>query len=237
MEIVELRPNLHMLLLRFGQAYLWRDRDSLTLIDTGIAGSGADIAQAITGLGLRTGDLRRVVLTHFHNDHAGSAAEVRGWGEVAVLAHRRDAPVIRGDTPGPPPVLTDAEQPLYERVASGLPPAPPAVVDQELEDGQVIDFGGGARVIASPGHTAGSIALYLPQAGVLFAGDIAAHVDGQLILGPFNVDRAQARRSFRRLTQQDADVVCFGHGDPIVDSRASPWRAAAAQLSVPDPLA
>ena len=34
------------------------------------------------------GDLRRVMLTHFHEDHAGSAADIAAWGEVEVLAHR-----------------------------------------------------------------------------------------------------------------------------------------------------
>lgn len=40
MEIVELSPHLHLVKLVFGQAYLWRDGDELTLIDTGIAGCG-----------------------------------------------------------------------------------------------------------------------------------------------------------------------------------------------------
>lgn len=47
-------------------------------------------------------------------------------------------------------------------------------VDHELDHGDLIDFGGGARTVAVPGHTAGSIALYLPQPGVLFTGDIMA---------------------------------------------------------------
>jgi Metallo-beta-lactamase superfamily len=47
-------------------------------------------------------DLRRLVLTHFHIDHVGTAAEVAAWGGVTVCAHRADAPVIRGDQVGPP---------------------------------------------------------------------------------------------------------------------------------------
>jgi glyoxylase-like metal-dependent hydrolase (beta-lactamase superfamily II) len=45
--------------------------------------------------------------THFHEDHAGSAAEVGDRGEVNGMAHRREAPVIRGDVAGPPPNFAD----------------------------------------------------------------------------------------------------------------------------------
>jgi glyoxylase-like metal-dependent hydrolase (beta-lactamase superfamily II) len=88
------------------------------------------------------------------------------------MAHRREAPIICGQVPGPPPVLTDDERGLLAAiVGDGLPPAPPARVDRELEDGDVLAFGGSAHVLAVPGHTDGSIALYLPRSGVLFTGD------------------------------------------------------------------
>ncbi|MFD0472465.1 MBL fold metallo-hydrolase [Nonomuraea thailandensis] len=101
-EIVEIRQELHLLRLAFGQAYLWNDAGALTLIDTGIATSGDEIAEAIGRLGLRTDAVRRVVLTHYHEDHCGGAAAVAAWGEVEVLAHRAEAPVIRGEVPAPP---------------------------------------------------------------------------------------------------------------------------------------
>jgi glyoxylase-like metal-dependent hydrolase (beta-lactamase superfamily II) len=145
MRVVELRPGeLYLLGAPLGQCYLWRDGDSATLIDTGVRGSGPAIAQALRAIGLAPAALTRVVLTHFHDDHAGSAAEVGEWGQVSVLAHTLDAPIIRGDQPGPPPNFTDDEIVLHQRVASGLPPAPPARVDRELTDGDVLDFGGGA---------------------------------------------------------------------------------------------
>jgi glyoxylase-like metal-dependent hydrolase (beta-lactamase superfamily II) len=62
--------------------YLWRDDDAVTLIDTGEAGSGPAIADALRQIGLAPTDIDRLVLTHFHDDHAGSAAEVGSWGAV-----------------------------------------------------------------------------------------------------------------------------------------------------------
>ncbi|MGH3720578.1 MAG: MBL fold metallo-hydrolase [Pseudonocardiaceae bacterium] len=230
-DVVDLLPTLRMLRFPVGQAYLWRDPDALTLIDTGLAGSGPDITRAIIGFGLTPTDLDRVVLTHFHDDHAGAAAEVGDWGEVTVMAHHREAPIIRGQTPGPPPVLTDGEPELFAAiVGNGLPPAPPARVDCELEDGDVLAFGG-AHVLAVPGHTDGGIALYLPHSGVLFTGDtIAAGRNGEVILGPFNLNRSEAARSFRRLVALDSTSAVFGHGEPILTDAATVLSEATSRL-------
>ncbi|MFB4279772.1 MULTISPECIES: MBL fold metallo-hydrolase [unclassified Nonomuraea] len=226
MEIVEIRPELHLLLLEFGQAYLWNDAGALTLVDTGIATSGGEIATAIEELGFRTGDVERVVLTHFHEDHCGGAAEISGWGDVSVLAHRLEAPVIRGERPAPPPLFTDEERALHRSLGAHLlPPAPACRVDRELEDGDLIDFGGGARVIHTPGHTDGSIAVHLPRAGVLFTGDTVAHVGGRVMPGVFNLDRAGMLRSFRRLAEIDVPLACVGHGEPIPDAHAALTKA------------
>lgn len=229
MKIVEIRPELHLLLLEFGQAYLWNDGGGLTLIDTGIATSGEEIAAAIEGLGRRRSDVAQVVLTHFHEDHSGGAAEISAWGDVAVLAHRLDAPVIRGDVPGPAPDFTEEERALHRGLGAHLlPAAPPCRVDRELEDGDVIDVGGGAEVIHTPGHTGGSIALHLRRHGVLFTGDTVAHVGGQVMPGVFNLDRAGTLRSFRRLAAVDAQLALVGHGEPVPDARTALTAVAAA---------
>jgi glyoxylase-like metal-dependent hydrolase (beta-lactamase superfamily II) len=211
MDLLELAPRLRLLRFSVGQAYLWQDGDDLTLIDTGPAGSAPAIAAAVEGLGT----LRRVVLTHFHDDHTGSAAEIGSWPGVTVLAHGADAPIIRGERPGPPPDFSEAERELHARVAHGLPPAPPARVDVELHGGEDLDIGEGARVLHVPGHTDGSIALHLADR-VLFTGDVIAEHGGELMLGPFNLDRDRAAASMRLLAALDVDIACFGHGDALV---------------------
>ncbi|MYZ39139.1 MBL fold metallo-hydrolase, partial [Streptomyces sp. SID4917] len=121
-------------------------------------------------LGAEPGGLRRIVLTHCHRAHVGAAGELAGRFGAEVLAHRLDAPVVRGDAPVPEPVPLNGEIPLYEHGLT-LPVAPPTRADRELEDGDELDFGDGARVVHAPGHTGGSIAVHLPHHGVLFVGE------------------------------------------------------------------
>lgn len=223
MDTVTVTPNLTMLVVNGWQVYVWRDGDSATLIDTGAPGSGADIAAAVPGI-------NRIVLTHGHVDHTGSAAELCESTGARVFAGAGDAAAIRAGTPLPPPVFEDWEVPIHERVAANLPDSAPAVpVDRELRDGDVLDFGGGAEILSIPGHTEGSIAIHLPRHGVLLTGDTIANV-GTVMLGTFNQNRARTVESFHRLAALDVETACFGHGEPISSGAGVRLREAAATL-------
>jgi len=224
MDAVAIRPNLTMLRVNGWQLYAWRDDDAVTLIDTGVPGSGAAILSAVPGV-------NQIVLTHGHVDHSGSAGELHEATAAPVFAGAGDAAAIRTGAALPPAVFEDWEVPIYQRVSVGLPDtAPPVPVERELVDGDLLDFGGGAEILAITGHTEGSIAIHLPQHGVLFAGDTIANVS-TVILGTFNQDRAQAVASFHRLAALDVEVACFGHGEPIAAGAGDRIREVAATLS------
>lgn len=232
MDVVPLTQGLTFLRCPVGHVYVWEDTDGLTLIDTGLPGSAPAIADAIRRLGHEPADVRRIALTHFHVDHAGAAAEIARWGDVEVIAHRAEAPFIEGAAQGPPPDLLDWERPLFERVyVPGM--ADPVRVDRLVDDGDVLPFGGGARAVAAPGHTPGSVAFHLPDRGVLLTGDTVARTeDGRVILGVFNADPSQAAASFRRLAELEPRLVCFGHGEPLTEDAAAGLREAATRIPV-----
>ncbi|MFE2428096.1 MBL fold metallo-hydrolase [Streptomyces sp. NPDC059373] len=226
METVQVTTDIWLLPFPVGQVYIVRQPGGYALVDTGPAGSEAAILQAIHELGGAPEDVREIVLTHAHEDHAGSAAALAAATGARVLAGAADADAVRGRAAVPPPVLEPWELPIWERVSAlGLPAAPAARVDRELADGDQLDWG--ARVFHVPGHTPGSIALHLPAAGVLFTGDTISFAEGRPRPGVFNNDREQVLAGYARLAALDTDTACFGHGEPLTGGAGEALRVAA----------
>ena len=242
-------PGVRMLPFEIGQAYIWDWGAGLTIVDSGIAGSADAILEAVSAMGRSPEDVQEIVLTHYHDDHRGGAADLARQTGARVVAHRADAPVIRGERPQAPPSLTDFERPIAEGVIARMLPSqsgeagreprsledlarqlvtsslPPVEVHREVEDGDAIGEGG--LVVHLPGHTAGSIALLVPALGVLFTGDTLASYEGKVIPGVFNVDGAGLLRSIRTVAWLEFEVACFGHGAPVVGAAGGQVRALA----------
>ena len=230
-EIIKLTSKLYLFRLTTGHVYLCIDKDGLTLIDSGIPGLADQFAEAIESLGYSTSDLRRLVLTHYHVDHSGSAAEILKWGIIHVYAHQDDIPYIQGEKKGLPPDLLDWEKPIYEQVSVNIEPEP-VQITKSLNDGDILNFGGGAKIISVPGHTPGSIAIHLVKQNVVITGDAVARMpDGQVVLGVFNIDPAQAVASFQKLIGLNPQIVCFGHGEPLIENATSLLEEAALRNS------
>jgi glyoxylase-like metal-dependent hydrolase (beta-lactamase superfamily II) len=214
----QITTGVYLLAFAVTNVYVWDWNDGITLIDTGIPGSAVTILEALASLGRSAKDVKEIVLTHFHRDHVGSAAELAQHTPARVLAHPADAAVIAGLQHPPTPDLTDLERSLAQQLfgdSSALPgPQPePVRVDREVHDGDLTSAG---SIVALASHTPGSIGLRIAQLGVMFTGDTIAAYEEAPILGPFNVDRLAAIEALRKQAALDFDIACVGHGLPIV---------------------
>ncbi len=229
---MEIIPNVHLVPdMRGANVYLLLG-DPLTLVDTGMPGSEKTILSYVEGLGLAAGDLNRIVITHHHLDHVGSLAALKARTSAQVLAHPSDAIFISGEEPPPPPRGAFMRV-LFRLMAFVMPSAEPVPVDAILQDGDHLALLSGASVVHVPGHTPGSIALHFPAERLLICGDTIGHRRDRLGLPPktFTADTDQALASVRRLAELEFDVLCPGHGAPVVGGADKQVRALIQPLS------
>lgn len=193
------------------------DSAGLTLVDCGTPGSGPRLVRSIRMLGFDPTAVNTIVLTHWHADHMGSAARfAASTAAPAVLVGRADAPAVRGDDPHPHRTAPPGDVSRLGRIVSRMAaPGPPVPAARPLDDGEVLAAAHGATIIASPGHTAGSISLLAGR--VLLAGDAVMNV-GRLTRGPgpFRSARSSEAATLERLASEEFDVLAVGHGPPVV---------------------
>jgi glyoxylase-like metal-dependent hydrolase (beta-lactamase superfamily II) len=89
-------------------------------------------------------------------------------------------------------------------------------VDRALDDGEIVDVGGGrVRAVATPGHTADHLCFLLDPGRALFTGDLIAG-SGTVIVGDRPGDLADYMASLRKVAELDPRLILPGHG-PAVD--------------------
>jgi len=221
-------PGLYELRLGQVNAHLIDDQDDgLTLIDTGYPGSAAAILGAVRELGRSSDDLRHIIVTHCHEDHAGSLAELKRLTPARSYMHAVDAAMTRAGrslrplVPGPGLLNGLIYRLIIRKAQSSIEPAE---IDHDLADGEALAIAGGMRVIHAPGHCAGQIALHWPRhGGVLFAADTCASVFG-LAMSPAYEDIELGRQTLSRLALEDFAIATFGHGKPITGGAAARFR-------------
>jgi hydroxyacylglutathione hydrolase len=203
--------------VRGANSYIFLGKEALVLVDTGMRGNAAKILEFVRELGKEPASIAYIVLTHSDMDHSGSVAQLKELTQAKVAIHSADAPRLSGEMK-----LKEVKGVLGVVFAIMRPSArfKPVNPDILLKDSSTI---AGLTVVHTPGHTAGSVSLYLPEE-VLLAGD-ALRTDKKglpvLPTGAMTANMNQAKESVRKISELKFVILLPGHGPPIMSDASA----------------
>lgn len=99
----QITPSLYPIRLGAVNAFVIKD-EGLTLIDTGYTNSMSAIVSALRNGSEDPMAIKRIILTHAHPDHVGSAAAIKQTLGVPVLAHELEVPLLEEGSSGHAPI-------------------------------------------------------------------------------------------------------------------------------------
>lgn len=210
----------------------------LTLVDTGVSTPSVrtELEEALGTYGVSVGELDRILLTHWHHDHAGLAGELQSESDATVYVHEADAPLVAQE----PGAIEALETQQYDALTEwGMPESPrstliaflerhsslrgePATVTR-VRDGDVLAAGPYELTVDHlPGHAAGLVGFRFEREGrtEAFLGDAVLPKYTPNVGGAdIRVERPLAEyvRSLRRVIDADLDRAWPGHRGPLID--------------------
>jgi glyoxylase-like metal-dependent hydrolase (beta-lactamase superfamily II) len=192
--------------------YLLIDQSEIVLIDTGMSSNSRKILQYIQSIGHNPENLKRILITHADPDHIGAVNALREKTGAKVFASKIEADAMRTGEPSRE-IQPTGIWILVFKLMGPLFKTQPVIVDGILEDDQVIPILGGLQVIVSSGHTPGHISFYLPEEGILFAGDSIENHRGKVVpnISALTGDVLEAQKSFDRQMELNPLVIACGH--------------------------
>jgi glyoxylase-like metal-dependent hydrolase (beta-lactamase superfamily II) len=204
--------------LRFVNAYLVREDDGFTLVDTTMPRTADALLAAAKQAGA---PIRRIALTHGHGDHVGSldALKQRLGDDLQVLMPELDARIHAGEK-------------VVDGKLTGSWPKLATVPDVRLAPGDRV---GSLEVVASPGHSPGHVAFLDTRDRSLIAGDVFTSYGQVAVSNHYywrfplaamaTFDKARDLQSARDLRALDPALLVVGHG-PAVRAPAGAMDAA-----------
>ena len=203
-------------------SYLIVDGDDVTIVDAGLPGYWRLLEAELAAIGKTMDNVRALVLTHGDTDHIGFAARLYREKGIAAYIHPADVERARLTVKKPnsgwgPVRVRPFVGFLWYSARRGGFRIPPAEHLQTFADGDVLDVPGRPRIIHTPGHTPGSVAVHVPMVDAVFLGD--AMTTRNVLTGvtgpkpaPFTLRPDEAITSLDRIETLDATWVLPGHG-------------------------
>jgi glyoxylase-like metal-dependent hydrolase (beta-lactamase superfamily II) len=194
------------------------------LVDPGPTTCLATLEMGLQGQGLRFADIRHILLTHIHLDHAGATGTiVREHPHITVFVHERGAPHMIDPTK-----LIDSATRLYGENMDRLWGEFAAVPRERLvvlSGGERIEAGGRQfEVEYTPGHASHHVSYFDRASGVAFVGDTAGVcIDGGYVLPPTpppDIDVEAWRISLDKIEAWSPDTIFLTHFGPLTNVRS-----------------
>lgn len=197
------------------------------LVDAGLPGTESKVDQVLKKHGYTFKDIKLIVVTHAHVDHAGNAATLRELTKAPIVAHVDDAPHFSREVP-----MTFCPTGwfgrLFLRTQLMYDPYKSFVPDLLLSNSETFDlcpYGVSGTITHTPGHTKGSISVELASKDVL-VGDL---ISSGILLGglartdhakrpPFEDNPYAVGLALQQLLDAGMERFYMGHGGPLVAS-------------------
>jgi glyoxylase-like metal-dependent hydrolase (beta-lactamase superfamily II) len=202
---------------------LVRSDAGVAIVDPGPTTSLPTLELGLQQHGIRWNDVRHILLTHIHLDHAGvTGTIVRAHPHVSVFVHERGAPHMED-----PQKLIDSATRLYgdnmNRLWGEIAPVPRANLTT-LSGGERVEAGGRTFEVAyTPGHAWHHVSYFDRASGVAFVGDTAGVcIDGGYVLPPTpppDIDVERWRGSLDAIEAWSPDTIFLTHYGPIGNVR------------------
>jgi hydroxyacylglutathione hydrolase len=209
---------IHVLRLALPNVFLITGEKAI-LVDTGGPSDAGRIVAFLEAHGVAPRDLSLILHTHGHWDHAGSTAQLKALTHAPVAIHRGDADLLRQGSNGLIKPTNLMGRLILRFVNRPYPPAEPdLVIDEEIS---LKGFGVAARIVFTPGHTAGSISIVTEENEVI-VGDLlmGGFLGGWILprrpgLHYFTDNFGQLRASIQKVLALKPRIIHTGHGGPL----------------------
>ena len=200
-----------------------RGPGGVAIIDPGPTTCLGTLEQGLQAHGIRWEDVRHLMLTHIHLDHAGAAGTiVREHPHITVLVHERGAKHLID-----PSRLLDSATRVYgndmDRLWGEFASVPQTKI-VSLSGGEKVDAGGRTFDVAyTPGHASHHVSYFDASSGVAFVGDVAGVcVSGGYVLPPTpppDIDLELWRTSADRILEWSPSTLFLSHFGPVTRVR------------------
>ncbi len=206
-------------------AFLIKGTKGAVLIDTGLPDTEKTVGKVLRQHGLTFEDIKLIIITHAHIDHAGNTQTIRKLaGNPPVIGHTSDLKYFRGEE-----AMKFCSTGLFGRLfkKTGLiqrsyPVFTPEITLAGKDEFDLAPFGISGKVLHTPGHTPGSISIELNNdqaivgdmlsSGILLGGIIRKN---RAKRPPFEENPTLVASELKQLIQRGAKTFHMGHGGPL----------------------